>query len=134
MFFLKIIKILKSNKYKDDENENTSSKKTLNENYESDSFSESIKSSDLEIIKEKYKDEISKLENFYEEILKDKISEYEQSLAELNEKLVIKESELEQFRNDNLEIREKYNDLVDIYHESEESKSTVIQKRGLGTT
>ena len=89
--------------------------------------SNSIESSDLKIIKEKYEKEISKLENFYDEILKDKILEPEQIFQEFNIKLNEKEKELEQFKTDNIQIREKYNELVDIYHESEEEKSSYKQ-------
>lgn len=111
-------------KLKDNEEEEISKKILNNDSLSESSSSPSIQSSDLRIIKEKYKNEIAKLENFYDEILKNKMTEYEQILAELNEKLVEKENELEQFKNDNIEIREKYNDLVDIYHESEEAQAS----------
>lgn len=45
-------------------------------------------------------------------------------MEELTEKLNQKEYESDQFKNDNIQIREKYNELVDIYHECEEEKSS----------
>ncbi len=78
-----------------------------------------------------YKEELKKLEIFYEQMLKNKDQEYEKILVQVDNELAEKESENDEIKNKNIEITNKYNILVDLLKdyesEKEDYQKTIIQ-------
>lgn len=69
-----------------------------------------------------YKEELKKLENFYEQMLKNKDLEYEKILLQVDHELSEKENENDELKNKNNELTNKYNILVDLLKDYETEK------------
>jgi len=78
-----------------------------------------------------YKEELKKLEDFYEQMIKNKDLEYEKILIQVDNELSEKENENEEIKNKNSEITNKYNILVDLLKdyeaEKEDSQKSIIE-------
>lgn len=82
----------------------------------------SLSNSAIDEVKERCAEEIKKLETFYEEVLKNRINEYENILQDIDKVLYEKENDLEKLKNENLNYKEKNENLVDIMKDSEREK------------
>lgn len=78
-----------------------------------------------------YKEELNKLEAFYEQMIKKKDLEYEKILIQVDNELSEKENENEELKSKNSEITNKYNILVDLLKdyeaEKEDSQKSIIE-------
>ena len=93
--------------------------------------SSEISNSAIEEIKEKCAEEIKKLENFYEEVLQNRIAEHENILQEIDKVLAEKENEIDTITNEKLGFKEKIallNDmLTDGTKEKEDIQKSLIE-------